>query len=71
VLRKSLTAGGVRKLEAGVYLLTLLPEDTQDLTAGRAYVYDLERRVGADIFTPIKGYFKVTYDVTRPGDADG
>lgn len=47
-----------------IYKVRVAPEDTQNLPLEK-YLYDLELTFGNDRYTPLKGNFNLTYDVTR------
>ena len=46
------------------YLIRIAPEDTQELTPGR-YLYDVELKFGADVYTVLMGRIELIEDVTR------
>lgn len=58
-------SGGVTKEDDGVYVVRVAPAATVNLTPG-PYVYDLQVTYGSDIFTPLRGSFRIGPDVTRP-----
>lgn len=47
------------------YHIEVAPEDTDNVELGD-YYYDLQLTAGTEVFTPLKGTFKISYDVTRP-----
>lgn len=46
------------------YRVRVAPEDTYDVVAGK-YAYDLQIKLGGDIYTPLLGTFKLNWDVTE------
>lgn len=68
-LQASLTGGQITAAEPdeegdSKYQLRLAPEMTNDLEPG-AYKYDLELRIGEDVYTLVEGNFTIKRDVTR------
>ena len=61
--QKSLDDGITSDNECG-YLVRIAPEDTQELTPGR-YLYDVELKFGADVYTVLMGRIELIEDVTR------
>ena len=46
------------------YQIKISPEDTKNMKAGY-YYYDLQIKVGGDIFTPLLGQLKIIEDITK------
>lgn len=46
-----------------IYKVRVAPEDTESLPLGK-YFYDLELTFGDDVYTPLKGPYNITFDVT-------
>ena len=61
VFQKSLN-NGIEKEENG-YRIRISPEDTE-LELGN-YFYDIQVKTDDDVYTILKGDFKVTWDITR------
>ena len=61
VFQKSLN-DGIEKEENG-YRIRISPEDTE-LELGN-YFYDIQVKTDDDVYTILKGDFKVTWDITR------
>lgn len=51
--------------EANTYMLRVAPELTVDRPLGR-YYYDLELQTNGDVYTLVKGFMNLTFDITRP-----
>lgn len=62
VFQKSI-GDGITKLDDGLYVVRIAPEDTEGLQVGK-YYYDLELGVNGDRFTILKGILEITQDVT-------
>ena len=62
VFQKSL-GNGISKVETGKYRIRVAPEDTAYVPTGR-YYYDLQIGVNSDIFTIMKGFLDITFEVT-------
>ena len=60
--QKSLS-DGITKIETGVYLVRIAPDDTKEMDAGE-YYYDLEIGVNGDVFTVLRGIIVIEHDVT-------
>lgn len=58
-------SGGVTNEGDGLYTVRVAPAATVNLTPG-PYVYDLQITYGSDVFTPLRGSFRIGPDVTRP-----
>ena len=63
VMQKTID-NGITQLESGDYYVKIEPTDTEGLVP-RKYYYDLQIEIGDDIYTPLKGRFDVTWDVTE------
>lgn len=48
------------------YVITFLPEDTNDLSIGLDMIYDIEILINDKPFTIAKGAFVLEEDITRP-----
>lgn len=55
---------GITLTEGSTYRVRVAPEDTEGVKAG-TYYYDLELKLGDDVYTPLKGTMKIIQDVTR------
>lgn len=51
--------------EVNTYMLRVAPELTVDRPLGR-YYYDLELQTNGDVYTLVKGFMNLTFDITRP-----
>jgi len=51
--------------EAYSYLMKVPAENTVDLPLGR-YYYDLELQANSEVYTLVKGFMDLTFDITRP-----
>lgn len=60
---------GITKMEDGYYYVKAEPEDTKDLEASE-YHYDLEIKVGADVYTLLKGKLILLWDITKGGNSN-
>lgn len=47
------------------YLMKIPAENTVDLALGR-YYYDLELQANSEVYTLVKGFMDLTFDITRP-----
>lgn len=59
------TAVSEVETEANTYMLRVAPELTVDRPLGR-YYYDLELQTNGDVYTLVKGFMNLTFDITRP-----
>ncbi len=57
---------GISKVSEGKYLVRLSPDDTE-LEEGK-YPYDLQITIGNEVYTLIKGYIEIEFDVTNGGE---
>lgn len=62
LLQKSL-ADGITKVDSTHYRVRIAPHDTANLEPDN-YYYDLVIYVNGDIYTLLKGVFKLEYDIT-------
>ena len=58
LITKSLTNGGITKIETGKYRVDFTPADTAQLEPHQ-YVYDLRFTLGDTVFTPLSGYLNI------------
>ena len=65
LFEKTLT-NGISKIGDGKYLVRLSPGDTS-LIEGK-YPYDLQIVIGDEVYTLIKGYLDIDFDVTNGGN---
>lgn len=63
VFQKDKTA--VTEIGDNIFMLRIAPEDTVDLVPGY-YYYDIEVRLGDDIYTVAIGRMHIEVDITRP-----
>lgn len=63
VFQKDKTA--VTKIGDNIFMLRIAPEDTVDLVPGY-YYYDIEVKLGEDIYTVAIGRMYIEVDITRP-----
>lgn len=63
IFQKSI-GNGITYLEDLKYRVRIAPEDTYELPAGK-YAYDLQIKLGGDIYTPLMGTFRLNWDVTE------
>lgn len=63
VFQKSI-GNGITKIEELKYRVRIAPEDTYNLPAGK-YRYDLQLKLGSDIYTPLMGSLIIDWDVTE------
>lgn len=66
LFQKSLT-NGISKLDSGKYIVYIAPTDTNMIEAGK-YPYDLQISIDDEVYTLIKGYLEVEFDVTNGGE---
>lgn len=59
------TAVSEIETEVNTYMLRVAPELTVDRPLGR-YYYDLELQTNGDVYTLVKGFMNLTFDITRP-----
>ena len=57
--QKSLNNGITR-----IYQVKISPEDTKNMKAGY-YYYDIQIKVGSDVFTPLLNQLKIIEDITK------
>ena len=62
VFQKTL-GDGITRQEAGKYVVRVDPEDTQDVEIGM-YFYDFQIVKNGDVFTLMRGYLKIDWEVT-------
>lgn len=55
---------GIRRLDDGEYYVKIEPEDTANLEQF-GYYYDLQCKIGNDVFTFLKGKLDIKWDVTK------
>ena len=63
VFQKDKTA--VTEIDDNIFMLRIAPEDTVDLVPGY-YYYDIEIKLGDDIYTVAIGRMHIDIDITRP-----
>ena len=63
VFQKDKTA--VTEIDDNIFMLRIAPEDTVDLVPG-FYYYDIEVKLGDDIYTVAIGRMHIEVDITRP-----
>lgn len=63
VFQKDKTA--VTQIDDNIFMLRIAPEDTVDLVPGY-YYYDIEVKLGEDIYTVAIGRLHIEVDITRP-----
>lgn len=63
VFQKDKTA--VTKIDDNIFMLRIAPEDTVDLVPGY-YYYDIEVKLGEDVYTVAIGRLHIEVDITRP-----
>ena len=63
VLQKGKTA--VTEIGDNIFMLRIAPEDTVDLVPGY-YYYDIEVKLGEDVYTVAIGRLHIEVDITRP-----
>lgn len=63
VFQKDKTA--VTEIGENIFMLRIAPEDTTDLVPGY-YYYDIEIKLGEDIYTVAIGRMHIDVDITRP-----
>lgn len=63
VFQKDKTA--VTEIDDNIFMLRIAPEDTVDLVPGY-YYYDIEVKLGEDIYTVAIGRMYIEVDITRP-----
>ena len=65
--QKSLS-NGITKIDttenSRIYQVKILPEDTRNMKAGY-YYYDIQIKVGGDVFTPLLNQLKIIEDITK------
>lgn len=62
VFQKTMNSG-ITKLEKGLYVVRVAPEDTENVKAGK-YFYDFQVGANDDIFTIMKGVLEIEQDIT-------
>ena len=62
IFQKSLE-DGITKDSDGKYVVRVAPNDTKDVEAG-IYFYDLQIGANGDVYTVLRGYLKLEWDVT-------
>lgn len=62
VFQKSMD-NGITKLETGLYVVRVAPEDTANIEAGK-YFYDFQIGANSDVFTIMKGVLEIENDIT-------
>ena len=69
LIQKTLESG--IELDEGRYVVTILPEDTENLPAPRDYPYDIEITLNSgDVITLVEGKLSVLTDITRHLDEE-
>ena len=63
VFQKTL-GDGISKLDTGLYVVRVAPDDTKELEAGQ-YYYDLRLVVDQDVYTPMKGILEIDRTATK------
>jgi hypothetical protein len=63
IFQKNLSRG-ISHLSNGEYYVKIEPEDTSNLPEF-AYFYDLQCKIGNDVFTFLKGKLDIKWDVTK------
>lgn len=63
VFQKDKTA--VTEIDDNIFMLRIAPEDTVDLVPGY-YYYDIEVKLGEDVYTVAIGRLHIEVDITRP-----
>jgi len=63
VFQKDKTA--VTQIDDNIFMLRIAPEDTVDLVPGY-YYYDIEVKLGEDVYTVAIGRLHIEVDITRP-----
>ena len=65
--QKSLN-NGITKIDTAensrIYQVKILPEDTKNMKSGY-YYYDIQIKVGDDVFTPLLDQLKIIEDITK------
>lgn len=62
IVQKSL-GDGISKIETGLYVVRIAPEDTASLVFGK-YFYDVQIGTDSDVFTILRGIVQIEPDVT-------
>lgn len=57
---------GIEKVEDGVYVVRLAPEDTADLDP-QSYCYDVRIEANTDVYTVLRGIMTLVDDVSQIG----
>ena len=58
LITKSLSNGGITKIQTGKYRVDFTPAETGQLEPDQ-YVYDLRFTLGNTVFTPLSGYINI------------
>lgn len=63
LIQKSI-GNGISKVDEGLYVVRVAPDDTENLDAGMLW-YDLQIGIGEDIYTVLLGMLEILQDVTN------